>query len=231
MTKKRRKGGRKGASAGGKATATLTRKNLDPTVSAAPAAIITPIVDTISSGGLSVVVVICLLFLAVAYPNGRTVTFSFNLFLVTDLLINYPHFMASYWLLYANRRNLRQHPLVAVVLPLVVFGFIAYSFSAALVNPAGAVNSPPFVMQVLGPLAPLLLAWHYTGQSWGMTACFAFIAGLRMSVGERRLIRSGFHTLALFHVLLFWEAMNAAQYFGSRAELAEATLAFALATC
>jgi hypothetical protein len=231
VTKKRKKDGRKGASGGGKATATFARRTVDTKASAAPAAIITPIVDTICSGGLSVAVIIGLLFYGVVYPDGRTVTFSFDLFLVTNLVINWPHFMASYWLLYSNRQNLRTHPMVAVVLPLVLFGFIAYSFVVALINPAGAAESPRFVMQVLGPLSPLLLAWHYTGQSWGMTACFAFIAGLRMSVGERRLIRSGFLTLAVFHVLLSWEVMNAAQTFGPQAELAEAVLAFALATC
>jgi len=198
----------------------LTRKHVDTTAPAAPAAIITPIVDTICSGGLSVVVILCLLLYGVAYPDGRTVTFSFDLFLVTNLVINWPHFMASYWLLYSNRQNLRKHPLVAVVLPLVLFGFIAYSFLVALIHPVGAADSPLFVMQVLGPLAPLLLAWHYTGQSWGMTACFAFIAGLRMSAGERRLIRSGFLTLAVFHVLLAWEVMHVAQNFGAQSELA-----------
>ena len=231
MTKKRKKGGRKGASGGGQATATFARKAADTKAPVAPAAIITPVVDTICAGGLSIVVIIGLLFYGVAYPDGRTVTFSFDLFLVTNLVINWPHFMASYWLLYSNRQNLRTHPLVAVVLPLVLFGFIAYSFVVALINPVGAADSPVFVMQVLGPLAPLLLAWHYTGQSWGMTACFAFIAGLRMSVAERRLIRSGFLTLAVFHVLLAWEVMNVAQTFGPQAELADAIVAFALAIC
>lgn len=204
---------------------------MDTKKPAAPAAITTPIVDAICSGGFSVFVIICLLFYGVAYPNGRTVTFSFDLFLVTNLLINWPHFMASYWLLYSNRQNLRKHPLVALVLPFVVFGFIAYAVFAALISPVGAADTPVFVMQILRPLAPVLLAWHYTGQSWGMTASFAFIAGLRMSVGERQLIRSGLRTLAVFHVLLAWEVMNAAQNFGPQAELAETILAVALATC
>lgn len=56
---------------------------------------------------------------------------------------------------------------------------------------------------ILDPLvyiAMYYLAWHYTGQAWGMTASFAYISGVRMDTFERFAIRAGFRALLVFHL-------------------------------
>lgn len=47
----------------------------------------------------------------------------------------------------------------------------------------------------------ILLAWHYTGQAWGMTASFLYISGIRANKTERGLIRCGYYALLVRHLL------------------------------
>jgi len=47
------------------------------------------------------------------------------------------------------------------------------------------------------------LAWHYTGQIWGMMATYAHLDGLPFATRERHLIRGGLRILLSWHVIWF----------------------------
>ena len=47
------------------------------------------------------------------------------------------------------------------------------------------------------------LAWHYTGQVWGMMASYAYLDGARFDKSERFLIRTGLRILLAWHVTWF----------------------------
>src|SRR5438045_1948536 len=47
------------------------------------------------------------------------------------------------------------------------------------------------------------LAWHYTGQVWGMMASYAYLAGTRFEKTERLLIRTGLRILLAWQVTWF----------------------------
>src|SRR5687767_9399257 len=47
------------------------------------------------------------------------------------------------------------------------------------------------------------LAWHYTGQVWGMMASFAWLAGTGFDALERKLIRGSLRILLIWHVTCF----------------------------
>lgn len=176
---------------------------------------ITPLVDTLCCGGISLLVVPLVLLYAWSRPEDQRYEFVAQDFLITSILINWPHFMASYRILYRKPQNAAKHPIVSYGLPILFVGIILYAVFTA--GPSVGVEGGqaaqaasesrtwvnPRVLQVFEPLAPLLLAWHYTGQSWGMTASFAFLGGLRMTDRQRRLIRSGYHALLVYHVLWF----------------------------
>jgi hypothetical protein len=69
----------------------------------------------------------------------------------------------------------------------------ADSASRALVDPN--------MLRALFVVNLFYLAWHYTGQGWGMCASFAYLQGLRFENRERHLVRIGFRALLVVHVV------------------------------
>ena len=56
---------------------------------------------------------------------------------------------------------------------------------------------------ILITVASAYLAWHYTGQVWGMMASFAYLEGSRFDDRERLLIRTSLRILLAWHVVWF----------------------------
>lgn len=168
-----------------------------------PAAIISPVVDFLCCGGISIIAVVCLFAYSWIDPYHPLFTKGVELtdIIVLSFLINFPHFMASYRLLYRTREQVVEHSWAAIFVPVLLLVAIGY----ALLTPSQAPDNPEFangaVVELLTLLAAMLLAWHYTGQAWGMTASFAFISGIRMEPLERRFIRCGYLALMVFHLL------------------------------
>ncbi|MEM8734257.1 MAG: hypothetical protein AAGG44_08545 [Planctomycetota bacterium] len=170
-------------------------------------AILSPWVDFWCCGGISIIVVI-LLFVAMGmlriwapespYLNKRI---EFEDILVLGFLINFPHFMASYRILYRKTSQIKEHSWASLYVPGIMIALIAY----ALLTPSKDPDSPEFangaIVEIFSLTAGLLLAWHYTGQGWGMTASFSFLGGIRMEDVERHCIRSGYYALMVLHLL------------------------------
>ena len=162
---------------------------------AATASIFNPVVDFLLVGGLSLIVLVPLLL-----------TGSSDLLLIgagTQALIataiNMPHFMASYRLVYSSREMILRHKWASIYVPVILIVYIA----VALWDAQNSPDRPPALAIVLVAVASGYLAWHYTGQVWGMMASFAFLAGTRFERIERVLIRSGLRILLAWHVTWF----------------------------
>jgi hypothetical protein len=56
---------------------------------------------------------------------------------------------------------------------------------------------------ILVSVASAYLAWHYTGQVWGMMASFAYLGGQAFEKDEKFLIRTGLRILLAWHVTWF----------------------------
>ena len=165
-------------------------------------AIISPSVDMACGGALSAGAIGGFFI----YASGQAAEWGQQIdvgeIMLTNILINWPHFLASYRILYRTRTNVKNHPWVAVVLPSILLAMFVFGVCTADQNSpemAGLANQT--MIDVLFPIAVIVLAWHYTGQSWGMTCSFAFLGGVRMDVTDRRLIRSGYRSMLVFHVL------------------------------
>ena len=154
--------------------------------------------DPILGGGLSLVISVLVIGLGLITQAGASqFLLAIELYLFTDLFINGPHFIASYRVLYSRIENLVKHPIVTIFFPTLSAIFLSYivycSYQMDAFDPLG-------VMAVLNLVAPIVLAWHYTGQSWGTTACFAHLSGFRISRKQRLLIRIGFFSLFVYHI-------------------------------
>jgi len=163
-------------------------------VPASRAAIISPLVDALSTGGLSLVVLVPLLVL------GRTdlLLFSAGVQAWLGALVNMPHFLASYRMVYRTRASVRAHPWAAVYVP----GALLISCIVGVVTGQWT----PLPITGLLTIANTYLAWHYTAQAWGMVATFTYLDGAPLNTLERRLVRTSLYILAAWHVVWFFQS-------------------------
>lgn len=151
-------------------------------------AITTPPLDLALSGGISILITIPLLFAGLGFDQDRLN----ERLLLASALVNWPHFMASFRLLYRSREQVREHRFVAVTFPaLLVTAGIAVVVSSAW-------NTTPLELAAL--LTSAYLAWHYTGQAFGMVIAFGYVEGRPLQDAERRPIRLALRLLLAFHV-------------------------------
>ncbi|HEV8355871.1 MAG TPA: hypothetical protein VGQ17_03790 [Gemmatimonadales bacterium] len=156
-----------------------------------PVAIISPLVDLLCVGGLSIVVIVPLLL------SGREELgfITIGALIWTQALINYSHFMASYRIIYRGREMIRRHTWAAIWIPLIMLVFVAI---ALLLAPASQLLILAFFV-----VGSAYLAWHYTGQVWGMMASYSYLDGIRFDPTERWLIRASLRILLAWHVSWF----------------------------
>jgi hypothetical protein len=156
-----------------------------------PASILSPVVDFLCVGGLSLIVFIPLLL------SGRT-----DLVLIgagaqawLGTAINMPHFMASYRLVYRSRESIRRHKWASIYIPAILLVYIALALWEAQYSPVLVI--------ILISVSSAYLAWHYTGQVWGMMASYAYLGGTKFEKDERFLIRTSLRILLAWHVVWF----------------------------
>ena len=156
-----------------------------------PYAILSPVVDLLCVGGLSLIVFVPLLL------SGRT-----DLVLIgagaqawLAATVNMPHFMASYRLVYRSRETILRHKWASIYVPLILVLYTGVALWQAQTSPALGI--------ILVTVSSAYLAWHYTGQVWGMMASYAYLEGTGFDKRERLLIRSGLRILLAWHLTWF----------------------------
>src|SRR5512146_3292063 len=152
-----------------------------------PASILNPVLDFLFVGGLSLIVFVPLLL------SGRTdlVLISAGAQAWIAATVNMPHFMASYRLVYRSRDTIMKHKWASMYVPAILLAYIIAALWLA--------QSSPALVIVLVAVSSGYLAWHYTGQVWGMMASYAYLGGTRFEKSERLLIRTG------LRILLAWQ--------------------------
>jgi hypothetical protein len=159
---------------------------------APPAAIISPFVDTLCTGGLSLLVLVPLLVAG----RSDALILSPGVQAWIGALVNMPHFLASYRMVYRTKDSIRAHPWAAIYIPtLLVVCCIASVVASRWTD---------IPVSALLTISSTYLAWHYTGQAWGMTATFTFLDGNPFAPRERRLVRGSLIILMAWHVVWFY---------------------------
>jgi hypothetical protein len=158
---------------------------------ARPASMLSPIIDILCVGGLSLIVFIPLLL------SGRSdlVIIGAGAQAWVATLINMPHFMASYRIIYRSREMILRHKWASIYVPSILF---AYTLIAIWESQYSQV-----LLIVLVAVSAAYLAWHYTGQVWGMMASYAYLDGTGFDKTERLLIRTSLRILLAWHVSWF----------------------------
>ena len=157
-----------------------------------PASIFHPVVDFLCAGGLSILVIVPLLLSGredIAFLGAAAVVWG-------QYLLNYSHFMASYRIIYRDRETMLRHKWAAFGIPLLLLGYSAVAFWQAQ-------GGRPQMMGALVGIGSAYLAWHYTGQSWGMMASYSYLGGIRFEKVERLLLRGSLRILLAWHVVWF----------------------------
>jgi hypothetical protein len=155
------------------------------------ASVISPTIDLLCVGGLS------LLFFVPLLLSGRRdlllIGVGAQAWLAT--LINMPHFMASYRLVYRSRESILRHKWASIYVPAILLVYIAIALWEAQYS--------SWMVVVLVSVSSAYLAWHYTGQVWGMMASYSYLEGASFERRERLLIRTGLRILLAWHVTWF----------------------------
>ncbi|HEU4994250.1 MAG TPA: hypothetical protein VFT29_05495 [Gemmatimonadaceae bacterium] len=165
---------------------------MDPATEKRPASILSPAIDLMLVGGLSVLVLVPLLL------SGRTdlVIIGAGAQAWIATLINMPHFMASYRMVYRSKEMILRHKWASIYIPAILLAYIVVALWEAQ-------SAKPIMVIVLVSIASAYLAWHYTGQVWGMMSSYTFLGGQRFDDRERFLIRTGLRILLAWHVTWF----------------------------
>lgn len=169
-------------------------------------AIISPWVDFLCIGGVSIVVMVGLL--AFLIPNHTTGggRVNFGDALILQALINWPHFMASYRLLYLPVENIKKYKFSSIFVPGALLAIIITAIASGEETEGGVLHIDQEITYLVWLGAAFYLAWHYTGQAWGMIATFSHLAGIKMDNLERKTIRTGLRILLVWHVV--WGAQD-----------------------
>jgi hypothetical protein len=171
-------------------TSTARGPSIAATATKSPS-IISPVVDVLCVGGLSVLVLLPLLIM------GSDLSFvSLSVVVWTQILVNYAHFMASYRIVYRDRAMIMQHKWATIWIPFLLVACLVL----ALVEVSAGSN---LLLIAFFATASGYLAWHYTGQAWGMMVSFAHLRGQRFDKTEYWLIRGGLRILLCWHLAWF----------------------------
>jgi hypothetical protein len=165
-------------------------------IPAAPRAkMISPVVDFLAVGGLSLIAFVPILL------SGRTdlLIAGAGVQAYLGTLINFPHFMASYRIVYRSKEMILKHKWATIFIPTIMLVYLAIALVEA--------QRDPWMVIIFGWVASGYLAWHYTGQTWGMMASYSHLAGRPFDATERRLIRGSLRLLLAYHVA--WAAVAA----------------------
>jgi hypothetical protein len=158
---------------------------------ARPPSIFSPVVDFLCVGGLSLVILVPLLL-----SGDRELAFlSLGALVWAQLLVNLSHFMASYRIVYRDRETILRHKWASIGVPLILLAFAA----GALIE----AQEPPILLMAFFVVSSAYLAWHYTGQVWGMMASHGYLGGIRFEPVERLLVRGSLRLLLVWHVAWF----------------------------
>ncbi len=126
--------------------------------------------DIAMIGGLSIVAFAALRL----FTDGSVTPAILQTVAITSLFVNYPHFSATIYRLYQSPDNIRQFPVTAIAVPIMMVGAVA----ASLWQPNTV--APYFVV--------LFLIWspfHYSGQTIGITMLYARRGGVSIDGWSR----------------------------------------------
>jgi hypothetical protein len=117
-------------------------------------------------------------------------------------VVNWPHFSATNYRLYHSQANIRQYPIAALVVPLVIG-----------IATLGSFSSPDGVAPWLVKLFLIWSPYHFSGQSLGITLIYARRAGFKVGRWERLALSGFIFSTFLVQMATFEAGQGVSQYY------------------
>ncbi len=160
-----------------------------------PKSIVSPQVDLWCVGLGSIV----LLAPLVLFGDRTILGLGLSATALLTMWINMPHFLASYRIVYRTKESILKHSVASIYLPAVLLVYCFYAIAKA--------EQDFRHVEILLMVSSAYLAWHYTGQIWGMMATFGALSGQPFDQRERLLIRTGLRLQLVWHVTWVFQRM------------------------
>lgn len=105
-----------------------------------------------------------------------------------SILVNYPHFLASYKLAYGRGLSfLRKHWFQTIMVPCLLVNFLVYAYYLA--NMPGAKTQCEWMLGAAVNFMYFTVGWHYTKQAFGCTMVYASYERYPLNSVQRESIR------------------------------------------
>lgn len=170
--------------------------------------ILSPRIDFWMTGGVSIVAM-CGLLVYIALHDVSAPSTKGALLgnaIIFQAMINWPHFMGAYSLLYRPLENIKKYRLASIYVPLALLLVVIASVYTGEYGTWRRITVNQDVAYFFWLAAAFYLAWHYTGQAWGMIATFSRLSNTELTPNERLVIRGGLRLLLVWHVV--WGAQD-----------------------
>ena len=157
-------------------------------------------VDFWTSSGASILALFLFIATTQAYNFERSSAIIY-LFFTFQLLINWPHFIVSYKLLYSNIENIRNYYKASIILPIILGVIITTILILSKSITPETKNLSLELSYYLWVVASIYLAWHYIGQAWGCFIIFSILDNLKINSIEKTILYWSYRVLILWHVI------------------------------
>ena len=146
-----------------------------------------PVVDYACAGGLTFLVFLPVLLLNTTETTPALIS---SLLIWGNILVNCPHYAATYYRVYRDVNEVRKYPIEAVAVPAVLCAVAA----ACFVLPTSLTPWVAFAYLITS-------GYHYSGQTYGVSMIFSGKAGLRLTPEEKRSLRLPIYASYLYTVV------------------------------
>lgn len=165
-------------------------------------AIFSPRADFALTSGISLLVMIgLLLYYALWYQDHNINTADvLPKLLILQVLLNWSHFLISYRILYQKKENFKDFPFATIIVPSVLLA-VCLGATLPIFGGTGFLSVNIQIAYILWMLSALYLAWHYTGQAWGMMSIYSHLSGVKFRKHEIFVLRNGLRVLIGWHVI------------------------------
>ena len=146
-----------------------------------------PRVDYLFAGSLTFLIFLPLLVLNVTTPTPAVVG---TLLILGNVLVNSPHYAATYYRVYRGKAEILEYPLEAVVAPAV----LALVAAACFVFPTSLTPWVAFVYLATS-------GYHYAGQTYGVSMIFLGKSGAKLTTLQKRILRAPIYAAYAYSVI------------------------------
>lgn len=169
--------------------------------------IVSESLDFWMAGGISMLVMVALMiFFLTGKINGQTILATLSGMFLLQVLINWPHFLGAYSLLYRSSNQIKKYSTATIWIPIFLLLVLFFSLYKGWQTGNNFLEVDQDIAYIVWLISAFYLAWHYTGQSWGLIASFSHLSGMRFKDNERSMIRFGIRSLIVWHVI--WGAQD-----------------------